>query len=301
VAGAATYSPPAPAPPPSTIVSALHGDSRKGYAPYNQKKENQDSMIMHEDQRSQSLLLAVFDGHGEQGHVVSRFLRERITAECSRHPRFGADPGAVFREAIATAEAALIADRRVDTQLSGSTAVLATIRGDLLTVGNVGDSRCIVGTEAGGRVVGVEISHDHKPDTPAEKARIERTGGRVFAMTYDDGEDGPARVWLADKQIPGLAMSRSVCDEVAKIAGVISTAEIFTHRLSPADHFVCLASDGLWEFMSNQEVTDIIVAAREPVTAVARLMEESKRRWQAHEPVVDDTTIIVAFVNGRGR
>ena len=44
---------------------------------------------------------------------------------------------------------------------------------------------------------------------------------------------GPARVWLADQNIPGLAMSRSLCDEVAKQAGVISEPEIYHVKLGP--------------------------------------------------------------------
>ena len=38
-------------------------------------------------------------------------------------------------------------------------------------------------------------------------------------MEYDDGYDGPVRVWLKDQDIPGLAMSRSICDTVAHSVG----------------------------------------------------------------------------------
>jgi hypothetical protein len=55
-----------------------------------------------------------------------------------------------------------------------------------------------------------EISVDHKPENPAEKARIVAKGGRVFAVEYDDGIDGPHRVWLGHMDVPGLAMSRWV-------------------------------------------------------------------------------------------
>ena len=58
-------------------------------------------------------------------------------------------------------------------------------------------------------------------------------GGRVFAVQYDDGVDGPARVWLQHMDIPGLAMSRSLGDSVAHQAGVISEPELFEKKLSP--------------------------------------------------------------------
>ena len=37
---------------------------------------------------------------------------------------------------------------------------------------------------------------------------------------------GPARVWLARQDIPGLAMSRSFGDEVAQTVGVISDPDV---------------------------------------------------------------------------
>ena len=51
-------------------------------------------------------------------------------------------------------------------------------------------------------------------------------GGCIAPITYDDGTDGPHRVWLRDEEVPGLAMSRSVGDTIGKLAGVSSEAEV---------------------------------------------------------------------------
>ncbi len=49
-----------------------------------------------------------------------------------------------------------------------------------LYVANIGDSRCmIVRRGAAGTLEVVALSYDHKPDTPKEKERILRAGGRV--------------------------------------------------------------------------------------------------------------------------
>ena len=89
----------------------------------------------------------------------------------------------------------------------GTTAsVVALLQGHLLVVANVGDSRVTLGVEEGGRMTAVAVSDDHKPDLPKEKARITAAGGRVFAVEYDDGIDGPPRVWLGHMDVPGLAM-----------------------------------------------------------------------------------------------
>lgn len=191
------------------------------------------------------------------------------------------------------------ADASIDTDFSGTTSVLATIRGKKLTCANVGDSRIIVGRlDKSGKMKAVEVSDDHKPDRPDEQKRIEAKGGRVFAVEYEDGVDGPPRVWLGNMDIPGLAMARSLGDVVAHSAGVISTPEHHEHDLTPEDKIIVMGSDGLWEFMSNQEVIDMIVGSgmRDPSDAVDILAEESAARWMREEEVIDDTTIIVAYM-----
>merc|ERR1712244_131062 len=124
---------------------------------------------------------------------------------------------------------------------------------------NIGDSRVIIGKEVDGKLVSEEFTHDHKPDSPKEKERILEAGGRVFAVEYDDGIDGPPRVWLGHMDVPGLAMSRSLGDAVAHTAGVISEPEFTDYELNPAtDRFLVVATDGLWEFVDNMETVDMV-------------------------------------------
>lgn len=301
--------------------------SKKGEAPYGLKKQNQDALVVAEHESTASILLCVFDGHGEEGHRVSQYLRARIPDAVFQHPLFGEDVGAAMTDAVHEVEQELVEDDCIDCRLSGSTAVMAVVRGRQLTVANVGDSRITlaVGTKVAGRsgktrtVIKAEaVSRDHKPESPQERARIEEAGGRVFAIDYGDGEDGPQRVWLGDADLPGLAMARSVGDVVAKWAGVISMPEITTRTLASTDKFLVLASDGLWEFMEDQEVVDMvrprppradppwsspsasssssaqIHKSSGPNEALQALLDESKRRWTAHEPVTDDTSIVIA-------
>lgn len=78
------------------------------------------------------------------------------------------------------------------------------------------------------------MSIDHKPDLPSEKQRILRCNGRVDS--YKDNENrnpvGPARVWLKNENIPGLAMSRSFGDYIASTVGVISEPEVLQFDVS---------------------------------------------------------------------
>merc|ERR1712008_489295 len=141
---------------------------------------------------------------------------------------------------------------------------MAIIRDNHLTGINIGDSRVLLGLEQEGRLIAVEVTHDHKPDSPKEKERILATGGRVFAVEYDDGIDGPPRVWLGHMDVPGLAMSRSLGDAVAHTAGVISEPEFTERELLPSDKFIVVATDGLWEFVDNDETVGMVAGATCP-------------------------------------
>lgn len=67
----------------------------------------------------------------------------------------------------------------------------------------------------------LQLSRDHKPELEEEKERILACKGRVFPFTDHQGEDiGPHRVWHSSLAYPGLAMSRSLGDNVAHHFGV---------------------------------------------------------------------------------
>lgn len=57
----------------------------------------------------------------------------------------------------------------------------------------------------------------------------------------------------------GLAMSRSMGDNVSKPYGVTHKPEITSVQIDKRDKFILLASDGVWEFITNQEVLQLIV------------------------------------------
>eukprot|EP00753_Platysulcus_tardus_P014141 PLAT4122.1.p1 GENE.PLAT4122.1~~PLAT4122.1.p1 ORF type:complete len:334 (+),score=196.38 PLAT4122.1:30-1031(+) len=281
----------------ASIVAAYAGVTKKGYAPYNPLKQNQDALVMEQEEESGSILLGVLDGHGEAGEKVSGFFKERLPGAVFTHPKFIDEPDVAMKESFLAIEKALLRDASIETEFSGSTAVLSIIRGDDMWVANIGDSRLTLASVGAGRKLkAAAVSIDHKPDSPGEKDRILAAGGRVFAVEYDDGVDGPPRVWLGHMDVPGLAMSRSLGDTVAHSAGVISDAELFTRKLTADDKLIVIATDGLWEFMTDQEVVDMITSVRDPKKAVDLLVAEANARWLREEQVIDDTTVIVAHI-----
>jgi len=247
------------------VFGSRFGICTKGYAPYNPAKKNQDSMILTEDPKTGALFVGVLDGHGEFGHHVSQYFRDRLPEMLFSHPKFPAQSGEAMTACVVAIEKEMLADKRINARFSGSTCVLATVVGNKLTCANIGDSRIILGRRPAGDKTGAvipdEVSHDHKPDLPAEKARIEAKGGRVFAIKYDDGIDGPPRVWLGNMDVPGLAMSRSLGDTVGHDAGIISTPEITTATITSEHECLIIASDGLWEFIENDECLRLAYSA----------------------------------------
>ena len=74
-------------------------------------------------------------------------------------------------------------------------------------------------------------------------------------MGLPDSHYGPLRVWMKNKQVPGLAMTRSIGDLVATSVGVTFEPEIkVIQNLNPQDKALVLASDGIWDRISNDEV-----------------------------------------------
>lgn len=143
----------------------------------------------------------------------------------------------------------------------------------------------------------VDVSHDQKPVRADEKKRVRDAGGRVARWRRNMG---PLRVWQKDEWVPGLAMTRSIGDTCLSGCGVIPTPEVAYVRLNGADSFVVLASDGVWEFMTSQEVIDFVGKyrrqRRSAQSASDALVREAISRWRRNEAVVDDTTAVVLYL-----
>lgn len=49
-------------------------------------------------------------------------------------------------------------------------------------------------------------------------------------------------------------MARSLGDKAARDLGVISEPDVYEILLKEEDKFIIIASDGVWEFLSNNDV-----------------------------------------------
>ena len=76
---------------------------------------------------------------------------------------------------------------KYDYKLSGSTVCSVLFEGTTVFCGNVGDSRAIVCSIDEGKLKSTNLSNDHKPELPEEKARILGMGGRIDS--FHDAEN----------------------------------------------------------------------------------------------------------------
>ncbi len=66
---------------------------------------------------------------------------------------------------------------------------------------------------------------------------------------------GEPRMWLQQAHSPGLLLSRSLGDLMASTVGCTATPEVSFATLRPhVDIFMVLASDGVWDVLSNDQV-----------------------------------------------
>lgn len=259
---------------------------------------NQDNFHIYSD--SKSLFLAVFDGHGPQGHEISNFVTNTMPKYITTEKAHGLKPLDAIAKSFKRTERDLekyCAERnnKIECEMSGTTATVVRVQDSKLYIGHVGDSTAVLGTIKDGRIKAVKLTVDHKPTLTKEKKRIKAAGGEIRRI-----EQGPYRVFMRGEDYPGLAMSRALGDLQAHRLGVSHSAELKEHTLVPADEFIIVASDGLWEFVSAQEAVDVIfkygrTGARIGAEALSKL---AWSRWIKHEQgqVVDDITILVAYL-----
>ncbi|XP_022754976.1 protein phosphatase 2C 56-like [Durio zibethinus] len=182
----------------------------------------------------------VYDGHG--GSQVAKFCAERmhglVAEEWDRE--VVESSGWQRRWEMAFSSSFKRADNEILTaavapEMVGSTAVVVVLSGCQIITSNCGDSRAVLcrGTET------IPLTVDQKPDRQDELIRIERDGGRVIN-------------WYGARVLGVLAMSRAIGDRYLR-PWIIPVPEITFMTRTDEDECLILASDGLWDVMTNEE------------------------------------------------
>ncbi|CAI9787152.1 unnamed protein product [Fraxinus pennsylvanica] len=217
--------------------------------------------------------------------------------ETEKHPEVFQTLKESFLKAFKIMDRELRMYSNIECFCSGTTAVTLVKQGQDLVIGNVGDSRAVLGTrDENNSLVAVQLTLDLKPNLPAEAERIRKCKGRVFALR---DEPEVARVWLPNNDSPGLAMARAFGDFCLKEFGLISVPDISCRRITVKDEFIVLATDGIWDVLSNEEVVDIVGSCSTRSYAARKLVESAGRAWRSKYPTskVDDCAVVCLFLD----
>lgn len=281
-------------------------------------------------------LFGVFDGHGKDGDGCAIFARKTLPNQvklCIEQNKKKEKVHELTKEqmhksllkAHVETNKMLRNDPSVDDSLSGTTAISVYFHGrrNRITVSNVGDSRCVIGVDhdcKGGNLKAYPLSRDQTPYRKDERIRIRATGARVLSLDQLEGlepilEEGmseneevelgeeideggdPPRVWHPDGDYPGTAFTRSIGDAMAEDLGVFAEPEMLTREITEEDRMLVIASDGVYEFLTNQSVIDICAKFDDPLEACRAVVAEAYELWLQYELRTDDITIICIFIN----
>jgi serine/threonine protein phosphatase PrpC len=289
-------------------------------------------------QKPDYLFASLFDGHGPNGEEVVKFC-DNFTSRAFQSESLTPTKISEFLEDLFLQcdDDLIEKSTKINTFDSGTTAIILIVSNLGLHIGSVGDSRAVLATlPRQSAPVGkfksrksfqtdfvpsrsidcLQLTIDQKPNLEEEMTRILKSGGVVAKALNSKGQPhGQYRVFQAGKNIPGLPMSRSLGDVAGKQVGVLPDP-IIDHFpiLSFWDQFIVIASDGVWDVMSNEEVAAFLETFRKRClnyvtdpfeetiftnhcTPARLLAEEARLRWMnlccEERATVDDISVIV--------
>lgn len=123
----------------------------------------------------------------------------------------------------------------MDAEHTGSTACVAVVRREInhnvVYVANVGDTRAVISKNGQAQ----RLSTDHKATDPTEIERVKSVGGSI----------------MDNRVAGGLAITRALGDHAYKNFGVTGQPFIVRHVLRPFDKYLIIASDGIWDTVTD--------------------------------------------------
>ena len=132
----------------------------------------------------------------------------------------------------------------------GCTCCICLVQRNAIIMANVGDSRVVLSQNG----LAVPLSVDHKPNLPIERERIMRAGGTVEQQEFQG--------YTIHRVNGNLNLSRSIGDLdykrntrlTAAEQVITSSPDLVEKAREKNDEFLLIASDGIWDRISNQDV-----------------------------------------------
>ncbi|KAL0585567.1 hypothetical protein ABG067_004708 [Albugo candida] len=244
-------------PPIDLRVHYRYGVSQmKGRRPYMEDRHIAYAMLNGDPEQS---FYGVFDGHGGAG--AANYCVQALCQNIVNEPSLQKEPMEALKKGFIQTDRDYVDLAARSNAEDGSTAVVILTRGDTIYVAHAGDSRAILVNKDSDVSV---LTSDHKPNRPDEKRRIQELGGSVVFWG----------VW----RVSGvLAVSRAIGDRLLKPL-VAAEPEVKKFIRTDQDLFIVVASDGVWDTISNEEAAELVTQYTNPQEAAKSLMEEAYKR-----------------------
>jgi serine/threonine protein phosphatase PrpC len=285
---------------------------------------NQDNFLIEEDRgdlesnaendQKSGTILAVFDGHGPDGHLVSTHCKERILSILDNNTQCVEKSFEKLQEEL---------EEKDYASCSGTTCALIMLSNGSVEAYNVGDSQAFLGVrKANGKLEHIPLTTDHKPSSDTEASRITSAGGEIYSKRptlivgkkKETKEEGPVRAWYTcektNKTI-GLAMTRSLGDWSAHKVGLSCKPTELKRTITNADEFIVLCSDGVTDVLSPKGVTALIDRYMsslppddhkydwDPQEAAKMIVDQARRRWEQCAHIDDITCTVIKLCDNR--
>lgn len=218
-------------------------------------------------------LFGVFDGHG--GIEVAQKLKDEIHAKFSKLLTSSPDLNSTsvvensLKLLFKKLDDEIVKKYTVSTEFEstnftslGSTCTLVYLQKDkeisTLYCANVGDSRGVLISKTGF----TRITYEHKPSDDLENKRIKNNGGVIFSGRIF-GQFGLTRAF----------------GNVPLKKWVIAEPFIKKIQLSENDRYVIIASDGVWDVISDKECFEYSFKYNNPKELCEELVSTAVSRW----------------------
>lgn len=241
-----------------------------------------------------ALFCAIYDGHN--GSFAAQYAADKLYDKLKLNMKTNSDVQLAMMCTFKEIEKEILKLTVRGKRRDGATALVAYMEEDQIFVGNIGDTRAVLGNRNAGAI---RVSVDHKPNVGEEKSRVEKAGGEIIFS-------GCWRV-AHERVSVRLAVSRAFGDHPLKLnlpsscTGPLVSAvpEMNVIKVSKEDEFLILASDGVWDRISDEQAVEIVreTMAKEDKNCAMKKAADNIVQIALKNRSMDNITVIVIALN----
>jgi len=244
----------------NTIPFTVHSSQMAAYSPM------EDKLYVNETEN----MYGIYDGHG--GDICSRFVADRLPKQImsslkTRKAQTDSDYISSIKSSFIRVDEQFLTEHRyiVKTSASGSCGVTVLIRNDTLIIGNLGDSRVLLGSCKDSSWSHELLTNDHNTKNEKERELVkQRTSdpmpirGHVTNRVPGERIGGVLMVTRAFGDGIFKRRDMSLAPFIPYLPYITNEPEVSTHKITQTDRFAVISSDGLYEYLTPAEVTSIV-------------------------------------------